>query len=429
MSTDPIVIAIPSRYGASRLPGKPLREIAGKTLIAHVIDRALSFAEGEIVVATDDKRIAQIAQDRGVRALMTRADHATGSDRLAEVARQLKWSDATIVVNLQGDEPLMPISCLRAVILALQHDTGAAAATLSTPIEHIEEIFDPNCVKLVTDQRNRALYFSRAPIPWARDAWAKNRGEMPGGATAYRHIGVYAYRAATLRRFAQLAQSPLEKLESLEQLRLLENGLAIAVALAPEPIPAGIDTEEDLQRVSRILNHGAGPLAAVANVRSVIFVCMGNICRSPLAEAVARMAFASVGLDIRVASAGTIGFHEGDPADAGAFDIADLHQIDLRAHRARKVRQADFLDFDLILALDERNHADLLRASPINTHQKICRLLDFAPDTGHREIPDPYELGRTAFGESLALIKVGVAGLTAHLLEARAAHARGERRE
>lgn len=415
--SDPIVIAIPARFGASRLPGKPLREIAGKPLIAHVIDRALGFEAGELVVATDDERIARVALDRGVRAVMTQSSHATGSDRLAEVGRVLRWSDQTIVVNLQGDEPLMPQSCLRAVIAALQADPGAAAATLSTPIEHSEQIFDPNCVKLVTDQRGRALYFSRAPIPWARDAWAKNCGELPAGA-AQRHLGLYAYRAATLQRFAQLPQSPLEKLESLEQLRLLENGLAIAVTLAPEPIPAGVDTEEDLERVARILSHAAGPSAACANVRSILFVCMGNICRSPLAEAVARKSFAKAGLDIRVASAGTIGFHEGDQADPGAFDIAGLHGIELEAHRARKVRREDFSSYDLILALDDRNHADLLRASPAPAHEKIRRLLDFAADVLHREVPDPYELGRPAFAESLRLIEKGVAGLTAQLLAA-----------
>ena len=427
--SDPIVIAIPARFGASRLPGKPLREIAGKPLIAHVIERALSFDEGELVVATDDARIAKVAEDRGVRAVMTQSTHATGSDRLAEVGRVLNWSDETIVVNLQGDEPLMPQSCLRAVIAALQADPGAAAATLSTPIEHIEQIFDPNCVKLVTDQRGRALYFSRAPIPWARDAWAKNRGELPASATASRHLGLYAYRAATLRHFSQLPQSPLEILESLEQLRLLENGLGIAVTRAPEPIPAGVDTEEDLERVAKILNHAAGPAAIGAGVHSVLFVCMGNICRSPLAEAVARTAFKRAGLVIRVASAGTLGFHEGDQADPGAFDIARLHAIDLHAHRARMVRREDFTEYDLILALDDRNHVDLLRASPAPTHEKIRRLLDFAPDVLHRGVPDPYELGRAAFAESLRLIELGIAGLTAQLLTARAAHARGEGRK
>ncbi len=423
---DPIVIAIPARFGASRLPGKPLREIAGKPLIAHVIDRALGFDAGELVVATDDERIARVAEDRGVRAVMTESTHATGSDRLAEVGRVMRWTDQTIVVNLQGDEPLMPQSCLHAVITALQADPDAAAATLSTPIERIEEIFDPNCVKLVTDQRGRALYFSRAPIPWARDAWAKSRGELPDGAVAHRHLGLYAYRAATLQRFARLPQSPLEKLESLEQLRLLENGMPIAVTRAPEPIPAGVDTEEDLERVGKILTKAAGPAAACTNVRSILFVCMGNICRSPLAEAVARKSFESAGLDIRVASAGTIGFHEGDPADPGAFDIAGLHGIDIDAHRARQVRREDFSNFDLVLALDDRNHADLLRASPAQAHEKIRRLLDFAADSGHREVPDPYELGRAAFAESLRLIEAGVAGLTAQLLAARAKHSRGE---
>lgn len=246
-----LVIAIPSRFGAARLPGKPLREVAGKTLIAHVIERALELS-AEVVVATDDQRIARIATAYSVKSVMTRSDHATGSDRLAEVAAQLRWSDSTLVVNLQGDEPLMPIDCLRAVVDALRDDPGAAAATLMTPIVHMHEVLDPSCVKVVCDQQSRALYFSRAPIPWARDAWSRARDTMPAS-PVYRHLGLYAYRAVTLRRFAQLPQSPLERIESLEQLRLLENGLAIAVRVAPQEIPAGVDTEADLQRVEALL--------------------------------------------------------------------------------------------------------------------------------------------------------------------------------
>jgi 3-deoxy-manno-octulosonate cytidylyltransferase (CMP-KDO synthetase) len=252
MSED-FVIAIPARFGASRLPGKPLRLIAGLPLIAHVIKRAQLLPGAVIVVATDDSRIAGIAEDLGVRSAMTRSEHATGSDRLAEVADQLGWSDSTVVVNLQGDEPLMPASCLLAVVAALEQDGGAAAATLATEVTDIAEMFDPACVKVVCDQRGRALYFSRAPLPWARDAFARSRETLPP-TPALRHVGLYAYRAGTLRRFAQLPKSPLEQAESLEQLRLLENGLAIAVRLAPEAIPPGIDTPEDLERFAQRLS-------------------------------------------------------------------------------------------------------------------------------------------------------------------------------
>lgn len=250
---EPIVIAIPARLGASRLPGKPLLLAAGKPLIAHVIERALAYPGAEVVVATDDERIAEVASQWGVVAVMTSAQHATGSDRLAEVADQLGWADERIVVNLQGDEPLMPISCLDAVIGALRGDSEAAAATLATPVLDVQEWFDSSCVKVVCDRRGRALYFSRAPIPWARDAMAQTRERLPPD-PLWRHVGLYAYRGATLRAFARLPKSTLEQAESLEQLRLLENGMAIAVRPAPEPIPPGIDTPADLQRFQASLS-------------------------------------------------------------------------------------------------------------------------------------------------------------------------------
>ncbi|MGE4071969.1 MAG: 3-deoxy-manno-octulosonate cytidylyltransferase [Lysobacterales bacterium] len=253
--SDSVVVAIPARFGASRLPGKPLLLAAGKPLIEHVIGRARLLKGAELVVATDDQRIAAVAERLQVRSILTRAEHPTGSDRLAEVADHLGWADDRIVVNLQGDEPLMPLSCLEAVIAALQDDPGAAAATLATPVLEVRELFDPACVKVVCDLRGHALYFSRAPIPWARDALARDRGQLPPD-PILRHVGLYAYRAGTLRRFACLAKSPLEQAESLEQLRLLENGLSIVVRMAPEPIPAGIDTPEDLERFRTLLGDG-----------------------------------------------------------------------------------------------------------------------------------------------------------------------------
>lgn len=407
--SERIIIAMPARYGASRLPGKPLLEIAGKPLIAHVIERAAQMPGCERVVATDDARIADVARSLGVDAVLTRTDHPTGSDRLAEVVERLGWPDDSIVVNLQGDEPLMPLSCLHAVIDALLEDAGAAAATLATLIVHSAEIHDPSCVKVVADQRGRALYFSRAPIPWARDAWAQDRSAMPAGLPVRRHLGLYAYRAGTLRRFAALAQTPLERFESLEQLRLLENGMAIALRPAPEAIPPGVDTPADLERVAQLL------AAEPRRRRRVLFVCMGNICRSPLAEVVARQRFAELGLAVDVASAGTIGYHEGEPADRGAFAIAEVEGLDLSAHRARQVQDRDFDEFDLILALDERNLSDLKARCPQPQRRKLSRLLDFAPASGHREVPDPYGGSLAVFAHSLALIRSGVEGLAQHL--------------
>jgi len=178
---------------------------------------------------------------------MTRSDHASGSDRLAECAEQLGWTDDSIVVNLQGDEPFAPAAGIRAVAQALAGD-DAPMATLATPIIDAEELFDPNVVKLVRTGNGRALYFSRAPMPWARDAFAADRHALPSGTPFLRHIGIYAYRAGFLRRYTQLPRTPLEQTESLEQLRVLEHGYAIAVRLTPEPFPPGIDTEADLER-------------------------------------------------------------------------------------------------------------------------------------------------------------------------------------
>lgn len=254
MSRAPLdfVVAIPARLGSTRLPEKPLRLIAGRPMVARVVDRALEAGAREVVVATDDARIAAVARDAGVRAVMTRADHASGTDRLAEVAATLGWAADQVVVNLQGDEPLAPASGIRAVA-ALVAQGGAPMATLATPVASIEQLFDPNAVKVVRRADGHALYFSRAPIPWARDAYAGPRpAALPDGIECLRHIGIYAYRADFLATFVALPRSPLESAESLEQLRVLDAGHAIAVGVAPEPFPAGVDTAEDLARVERL---------------------------------------------------------------------------------------------------------------------------------------------------------------------------------
>jgi 3-deoxy-manno-octulosonate cytidylyltransferase (CMP-KDO synthetase) len=255
MSTPAFIVAIPARMASTRLPGKPLAPLAGEPMIAHVARRALAAGASDVVVATDDRRIAIALEGSGVRVAMTRADHASGSDRLAECAAACGWSDDTIVVNLQGDEPLAPASGIRAVAAALA-ESGAPMATLATPVRTIEELFDPNCVKVVADASGHALYFSRAPVPWPRDAFAKGRDTLPAGVPFLRHIGIYAYRAGFLRRFAALPRTRLEQVESLEQLRALESGFRIAVREAPEPFPPGVDTPEDLARVERILAGG-----------------------------------------------------------------------------------------------------------------------------------------------------------------------------
>lgn len=256
MSIDPgFVVAIPARYASTRLPAKPLADIGGRPMIAHVVERARAAGAREVVVATDDARIVGALDGSGIRVCMTRADHASGSDRLAECAAQCGWDDATIVVNLQGDEPLAPAAAIRAVAASL-HGNDALIGTLAAGFEDTATLFDPNCVKVVCDAEGRALYFSRAPIPWARDRLSEDRVSPLPAPGWLRHIGMYAYRVRSLREFTQLPPGRLERLESLEQLRALEAGWRIQVALTPVPVPAGVDTAEDLQRVRRLLAAG-----------------------------------------------------------------------------------------------------------------------------------------------------------------------------
>jgi 3-deoxy-manno-octulosonate cytidylyltransferase (CMP-KDO synthetase) len=245
----PFIIAIPARYASTRLPGKPLRDLGGQPLIAHVAQRALAAGAARVIVATDHARVRAALADigGGIEVHMTRPEHASGSDRLAECARTLAWSDEAIVVNLQGDEPFAPVAGIQAVVRALA-ESDAPMATLCACITSTDELFDRNVVKVVRAQTGRALYFSRAPLPWARDAFAHNQHELPQGTPFYRHIGIYAYRAGFLRKFAQLPPTPLERAEALEQLRALEHGHQIAVRESPAPFPAGIDTEQDLAR-------------------------------------------------------------------------------------------------------------------------------------------------------------------------------------
>jgi 3-deoxy-manno-octulosonate cytidylyltransferase (CMP-KDO synthetase) len=237
------VLVIPARYASTRLPGKPLRLLAGKPLIQHVHERALAAGFSSVLVATDDERIQAVCEGFGAQVAMTATTHETGSDRLAEVVQQQGWTDDTVVVNLQGDEPLTPVANLYQLAANMANNPQASIATLATPITEIDELFDPNVVKVVRDERGMALYFSRAPVPFQRDAG------IAVADYALRHIGMYAYRVGFLRVFTRLAMSMPERLEKLEQLRALSNGYRIHVDIAAEIPGLGVDTETDLYKV------------------------------------------------------------------------------------------------------------------------------------------------------------------------------------
>jgi 3-deoxy-manno-octulosonate cytidylyltransferase (CMP-KDO synthetase) len=242
-------VVIPARYGSSRLPGKPLLEIAGKPLIRHVYERARGSAADEVVVATDDPRIADVCVAFGADVVLTRPDHRSGTDRVAEVVEVRGWSDDSILVNLQGDEPCMPPGLIDQVARDLAGHASVGMATLAYPIGDTETLFDPHVVKVVTDARGCALYFSRAPIPWHRDEYLGKQKLLPPSIRCLRHIGLYAYRAGFLERFVRWQPAPLEIAESLEQLRVLWHGEAIHVTQAAEEPGPGVDISSDSQRV------------------------------------------------------------------------------------------------------------------------------------------------------------------------------------
>lgn len=250
-------VVIPARLASTRLPGKPLADIAGKPMVVRVVEAVLRSGAADVRVATDDERVLAAVEAHGHHAVMTRADHASGTDRLAEVVDRLGWNDEDIVVNVQGDEPLIEPALIDSVAAALADDADAAVATAAHPIVAAEDFFNANVVKVVCDARGRALYFSRAPIPWARDAFASDRSSLPANLGALRHIGIYAYRAGFLRRYGKLAPSAIEGIEALEQLRVLWHGEAIHVVTVDHAPHAGVDTPEDLERVRRAFSGGA----------------------------------------------------------------------------------------------------------------------------------------------------------------------------
>lgn len=250
-------VVIPARYASTRLPAKPLLDIGGRPMIQWVIDAATRSGADEVLVATDDECIATVALDpRSGQSLavMTSPDHLSGTDRLAEVAGKRGWSQRTIVVNVQGDEPLLPPALVGQVAALLDQHADADIATLSTPITSLHEFLDPNVVKVVTARDGTALYFSRAPIPWTRDGAPQGLNSQVSFAGAQRHLGIYAYRVEALQRVTALPPGELELTEKLEQLRALQAGIKLIVAVASATPPAGVDTEADLLRVRAALS-------------------------------------------------------------------------------------------------------------------------------------------------------------------------------
>ena len=248
MKTPRFQVVIPARYQATRLPGKPLRDMSGKPMIQHVHDVAERSGAERVIIATDDDRIREKAESFGATVCMTSSSHRSGTERLAEATERLGWADGDVVVNLQGDEPHMPPELLVEVATNLTERPEAGIATLCTPIVLADELLDPNVVKVVRDPSDYALYFSRAPIPWLRDEFPISGGPLPSRVEFLRHIGLYAYRVEVLKRFVKLAESPMAEAESLEQLRAVAHGIKIHVASASKIPPPGIDTEEDLAR-------------------------------------------------------------------------------------------------------------------------------------------------------------------------------------
>ena len=249
---------IPARLGSSRLPQKPLADIGGLPMVVRVARRAAASGAARVVVCADSARILDACHQHGVQAILTDDRHPTGTDRLAQACRLLGLDAQSIVVNVQGDEPLIPPAVIRAVAAALAADAQCDIATAAHALADPREFFDPNIVKVVLDAHGRAMLFSRAPIPWAREAFAGSGtlpATLPAELPALRHVGLYAYRVAYLLRFPELARPAIEALECLEQLRALYHGSAITVMRLPAPLPAGVDTAADLERVRRELAH------------------------------------------------------------------------------------------------------------------------------------------------------------------------------
>lgn len=248
----PYTVVIPSRYGSTRLPGKPLLDIAGKPMVQRVWEQACESRAARVVIATDDERIFTAAREFGAEVCMTSTDHPSGTDRLQQVATELQLADDHIVVNVQGDEPVIPPAVIDQVAQNLKRNSEAGISTLCDPVTSVEELLNPNVVKVVYDLDGLALYFSRAPIPWPREQFAESQDSLPAVNVWNRHIGIYGYRTGFLHRYVTWPPAALEQLEQLEQLRALYNGVKIHVARAIEKVPAGVDTEDDLVAVRKL---------------------------------------------------------------------------------------------------------------------------------------------------------------------------------
>lgn len=247
-------VIIPARMASTRLPNKPLADIGGKPMVVRVAERAAQSGADRVVVATDHADIFAACEQHRISVRMTRADHPSGTDRIAEVAAALGLAQDAVVVNVQGDEPLIDPSLIASTAQLIAADMPMATA--AHPINDLDDVFNPNVVKVVQDKTGKALYFSRATIPWHRDGFAQTRSEVPDGYRPLRHIGLYAYRNAFLQSYPQLAMSPLEQIEALEQLRVLWHGYPIAVHVTQYAPAAGVDTPEDLMRVRRLFDQG-----------------------------------------------------------------------------------------------------------------------------------------------------------------------------
>jgi 3-deoxy-manno-octulosonate cytidylyltransferase (CMP-KDO synthetase) len=244
-------VIIPARYASSRFPGKPLADMRGKPMVVRVAERARASGAAEVLVATDHAGIARAVEQHGFEAVMTRKNHASGTDRLAEVAAKRRYARDRIVVNVQGDEPLIPPALIRAVATGLARNRDAVMSTACHPIRDARDLANPNVVKVALDQDGYALYFSRAPIPYARDAFRRGMTRVPSGLPVYRHLGIYAYRAGFLRDFTRLKPVAIERFEALEQLRALAYGHRIHCAVTRSAPHPGVDTPADLRRILR----------------------------------------------------------------------------------------------------------------------------------------------------------------------------------
>jgi len=423
-------VVIPARYGSSRLPAKPLMDIAGKPMVVHVYERALLSKAKTVVVATDDERIVQALKPYGAKVVMTSPNHPSGTDRLQEVAAKMRWDDDDIIVNVQGDEPLIPPEVINQVAANLAANRQAGIATLAEAIENVAQLTNPNIVKLVRDANNMAMYFSRATMPWARDAFAQGIHELPVKDLYWRHLGIYAYRVSFLNAYVKWPPAVLEQVEALEQLRALYYGVKIHVDKACVSLPAGVDTQEDLERVRAIVAaqkvvEAPKPTPeknANADKINVLFVCLGNICRSPTAEGVFKTMVEKSGWKdmFNIDSAGTAAYYVGEPPDKRAQKYAKARGYDLSKLRARFISPQDFKKFDYILVMDKKNLVEMEKVQKYckDPKAKLQLFLDYHPNQqSDQEVPDPYNGSDKGFDVVLDLVEPTAENLLKTLLQ------------